>query len=57
MIIAEETGANSVRFLQRRLGSFAIAQRSERNGEVVYTFDVRLQDTPDAGAETVFFDV
>lgn len=34
-----------------------IAQRSERNGEVVYTFDVRLQDTPDGGAETVFFDV
>jgi protocatechuate 3,4-dioxygenase alpha subunit len=34
-----------------------IAQRSERNGEVVYTFDVRLQDTPDGGAETVFFDI
>ncbi|MEE2979522.1 MAG: protocatechuate 3,4-dioxygenase subunit alpha, partial [Pseudomonadota bacterium] len=23
----------------------------------VYTFDVRLQDTPDGGAETVFFDI
>lgn len=34
-----------------------IAQRSERNGQVVYTFDVRLQDTPDGGAETVFFDI
>jgi protocatechuate 3,4-dioxygenase alpha subunit len=34
-----------------------IARRSERDGEVVYTFDVRLQDTPDGGAETVFFDV
>ncbi|WP_296226450.1 protocatechuate 3,4-dioxygenase subunit alpha [Ralstonia sp. UBA689] len=34
-----------------------IAQRTERNGEVVYTFDVRLQDTPDGGAETVFFDI
>jgi protocatechuate 3,4-dioxygenase alpha subunit len=34
-----------------------IAQRSERNGEVVYHFDIRLQDTPDGGAETVFFDV
>lgn len=37
-----------------------IAQRSEPNGErgeVVYTFDVRLQDTPDGGAETVFFDI
>ncbi len=37
-----------------------IAQRSEpsgERGEVVYTFDVRLQDTPDGGAETVFFDI
>lgn len=34
-----------------------IARRGERNGEVVYTFDVRLQDTPDGGAETVFFDI
>ena len=34
-----------------------IAQRSERNGEVVYQFDIRLQNTPDGGAETVFFDV
>ncbi len=34
-----------------------IARRDERNGEVVYTFDVRLQDTPDGGAETVFFDI
>lgn len=34
-----------------------VAQRSERGGEVVYHFDIRLQDTPDGGAETVFFDV
>jgi protocatechuate 3,4-dioxygenase alpha subunit len=34
-----------------------VAQRSERNGEVVYHFDIRLQNTPDGGAETVFFDV
>ncbi|CAN0628425.1 Protocatechuate 3,4-dioxygenase alpha chain [Burkholderia multivorans] len=34
-----------------------VAQRSERNGEVVYTFDVRLQNTPDGGEETVFFDI
>ena len=34
-----------------------IAQRNEHNGEVVYTFEVRLQDTPDGGAETVFFDI
>ena len=31
-----------------------IAQRSERDGKVVYTFDIRLQGGAD---ETVFFDV
>lgn len=34
-----------------------VAERSERNGKPVYTFDVRLQDTPDGGRETVFFDI
>lgn len=34
-----------------------IAKRSERDGKTVYTFDVRIQDTPDGGKETVFFDV
>ncbi|MGX7731362.1 protocatechuate 3,4-dioxygenase subunit alpha [Rhodococcus sp. 2H158] len=34
-----------------------IAKRSERDGQVVYTFDVRLQDTPEGGIETVFFDI
>lgn len=34
-----------------------IAERSERNGKAVYTFDIRLQDTPDGGRETVFFDI
>jgi len=36
-----------------------IAQRSERNGEgaAVYSLDIRLQDTPDGGRETVFFDI
>lgn len=34
-----------------------IAKREERNGEVVYRFDIRIQDTPDGGIETVFFDV
>jgi protocatechuate 3,4-dioxygenase alpha subunit len=24
---------------------------------VVYRFDIRIQDTPDGGLETVFFDV
>lgn len=34
-----------------------IAKRSDRVGKVFYTFDIRLQDTPDGGAETVFFDI
>jgi protocatechuate 3,4-dioxygenase alpha subunit len=34
-----------------------VAQRREVDGEAVYTFDVRLQNTPDGGAETVFFDI
>lgn len=34
-----------------------IARREERDGKVVYRFDIRIQDTPDGGKETVFFDV
>lgn len=34
-----------------------IAERGERDGRIVYTFDIRLQDTPDGGRETVFFDI
>jgi len=34
-----------------------IATREERDGKVVYRFDIRIQDTPDGGKETVFFDV
>lgn len=34
-----------------------IAQRSERDGVPVYSLDIRLQDTPDGGRETVFFDI
>ncbi|MDF3831729.1 protocatechuate 3,4-dioxygenase subunit alpha [Cupriavidus basilensis] len=34
-----------------------VAQRGERDGKVIYTFDIRLQDTPDGGEETVFFDI
>lgn len=34
-----------------------VARRGEVDGQVVYTFDVRLQNTPDGGAETVFFDI
>lgn len=34
-----------------------IAQKEERNGETVYRFDIRIQDTPDGGRETIFFDV
>lgn len=34
-----------------------IARREMRGGDVVYRFDIRIQDTPDGGKETVFFDV
>lgn len=34
-----------------------IVQRTERDGETVYKFGVRLQNTPDGGEETVFFDI
>lgn len=34
-----------------------IAQRSERDGMPIYSLDIRLQDTPDGGRETVFFDI
>ncbi len=34
-----------------------VAKRSERDGKPVYTLDIRLQDTPDGGRETVFLDI
>ncbi|HKT97869.1 MAG TPA: protocatechuate 3,4-dioxygenase subunit alpha [Paraburkholderia sp.] len=34
-----------------------IAQPSQRDDAVVYSLDIRLQDTPDGGRETVFFDI
>jgi protocatechuate 3,4-dioxygenase alpha subunit len=34
-----------------------ISQRGQRDGAVVYSLDIRLQDTPDGGRETVFFDI
>ncbi|RVW00306.1 protocatechuate 3,4-dioxygenase subunit alpha [Rhodococcus xishaensis] len=34
-----------------------VATRSERDGKTFYTFDIRLQSSPDGGAETVFFDI
>jgi len=34
-----------------------IDKRRERDGKTVYTFDIRLPDTPDGGRETVFFDI
>ncbi|MFD1505559.1 protocatechuate 3,4-dioxygenase subunit alpha [Georgenia yuyongxinii] len=46
---------NNIEWVVRR--DTLVAKRSEHDGEVVYTFDVRLQDTPDGGIETVFFDV
>lgn len=37
--------------------STLMANRRSEYGKTVYTFDIRLQDTPDGGAETVFFDI
>ena len=34
-----------------------IARRTQRDGLPVYALDIRLQDTPDGGLETVFFDI
>lgn len=34
-----------------------IAPRADRDGVAVYSLDIRLQDTPDGGRETVFFDI
>jgi protocatechuate 3,4-dioxygenase alpha subunit len=34
-----------------------VAQRSVRDDTVLYSLDIRLQDTPDGGRETVFFDI
>ncbi|WP_181992004.1 MULTISPECIES: protocatechuate 3,4-dioxygenase subunit alpha [Rhodococcus] len=58
----DETAANaadplltSIEWEVRR--NTLIATRSERDGKAVYTFDIRLQDTPDGGRETVFLDI
>ncbi|MGT2508926.1 protocatechuate 3,4-dioxygenase subunit alpha [Cupriavidus basilensis] len=62
LYFSDETDANSrdpvlngIEWEVRRKS--LVAQRSERNGKVIYNFDVRLQGTPDGGEETVFFDV
>ena len=34
-----------------------IARRTECDGKTIYRFDVRIQNTPDGGQETVFFDI
>lgn len=46
---------NGIEWEVRR--STLVAPRSERNGTAVYSLDIRLQDTPDGGRETVFFDI
>ena len=46
---------NGIEWVGRR--HTLVAERSERDGQVHYTFDIRIQDTPDGGEETVFFDV
>lgn len=52
---AQDPVINGVEWEVRR--PTLMAQRSERDGSVVYRFDIRIQDTPDGGRETVFFDV
>jgi protocatechuate 3,4-dioxygenase alpha subunit len=52
---ANDPVLNGIEWAVRR--QTLVAQRSEREGTVVYNFDIRLQDTPDGGAETVFFDI
>jgi protocatechuate 3,4-dioxygenase alpha subunit len=52
---AKDPVINGIEWTVRR--PTLIAKREERNGEVVYRFDIRIQDTPDGGLETVFFDV
>ncbi|WP_336872909.1 protocatechuate 3,4-dioxygenase subunit alpha [Rhodococcus qingshengii] len=34
-----------------------IGRRRIEGGKTIYAFDIRLQDTPDGGSETVFFDI
>jgi protocatechuate 3,4-dioxygenase alpha subunit len=52
---AQDPVLNGIEWAVRR--PTLIAQRTQRAGEVVYRFDIRIQDTPDGGLETVFFDV
>lgn len=52
---AKDPIINGIEWAVRR--DTLIAKREERDGKVVYRFDIRIQDTPDGGKETVFFDV
>jgi protocatechuate 3,4-dioxygenase alpha subunit len=52
---AKDPVINGIEWAVRR--PTLIAKREVRHGEVVYRFDIRIQDTPDGGLETVFFDV
>jgi len=52
---AQDPVLGSIEWEPRR--NTLITTRSEREGVTVHTFDIRLQDTPDGGAETVFFDI
>ena len=52
---AEDPILNGIEWETRR--ATLLARREQKAGEVVYRFDIRLQDTPDGGKETVFFDV
>jgi protocatechuate 3,4-dioxygenase alpha subunit len=52
---AKDPVLNGIEWTVRR--PTLIAKRGERDGKVVYRFDVRVQNTPDGGLETVFFDI
>jgi len=52
---AKDPVLNGIEWAVRR--PTLLAQRSQRDGQVVYRFDIRIQDTPDGGMETVFFDI
>lgn len=52
---ADDPILNGIEWETRR--ATLLARREQKAGEIVYRFDIRLQDTPDGGKETVFFDV
>lgn len=52
---AQDPVLNSIEWVVRR--PTLIAKKEVRDGQTVYRFDVHIQDTPEGGKETVFFDI